>query len=479
MTKISELGTVGNIGANDQFVCVQNGTTYNTTANTLATFVNSNAAGSGDGGTPRRDQTALPLLTEDIAYGTVGAVSIDDPGTNFPDALDGQVLCCAHHALVYNPGIGYESEDATKYLARGLQVLVSVSSGRVTSVDIVNPGQLYRKGDILEITLIKSIYSGGGQENVPTGYVPARVKVTEVQPFMIGYANTGWFWHMGSSNPWVQRLAGISQATSWGSTSTKNPQIAGNPNLAGGEFFVQEGDWNSSLYVYHDAGTAENITAYSHNNYPDGYTTLYQQGNTSVCVLGPHRHWSNTLQIDVALPGSWIPGSLGITASAAFNLTDETKWAGGISAEYPNEDDQYIWPTKAMWFPEISSKGKSYGGTTAFYDHGTGAGLSANAQRGAFMKILHAKTALRNTKSQINANISANVEAGVTGPYSEAKFGVYNPTQTNIGGDAEADRGKNPSINSTMYVPYYWGSALTQMVGFYLFEPKDVLQELV
>lgn len=319
MTKISDLDSLpGNLAGNAILPGVQAGTTYGITADQIKTYVGGGGSGTtGSGTTILSGGTAAPILTRDMVYGVPRKLSIVHPGAGYTGVNANDVLLCAHSALIYSEQSGDASRDATKYVARGLAVRITTSGGQVTGLRIVNPGQMYRVGDQLIVTLKKSCYSGTtGTVIAGSGFSECVIKVEEVDPFMTGNINNDYH-ALGSAAPHIQKAAFFgSEINSGSSFASKNPNNNfGTLNIAAGEYFQMDMDWTAPLFMAHaqSAGTTGNISRV--NSVPTtlntqtkgqdipvvGYDTLHGFTGT----FGQYTSVINLHTFNLACPGLW------------------------------------------------------------------------------------------------------------------------------------------------------------------------------
>lgn len=327
MTKISQLSSAPTVSQGTVFVVDRGGTTYNVDATAIAAYINgANQGGiSGAGSTPAQSQFAVPYIQETLAYGTVAEVEIETAGSGYTSEFDGEIMCLSHGALMYTaPRINdviNEQEDASYFLARGCEVKIRANNqGQVTSARVVQPGQLYRVGDVLKITTLRGCLS----QNQPNteiakgvNFSPARVRVTRIEPFMIGQSKNNHH-HLGSANPWVLSSdydsetisTNVTSSQSVASSAKKNPANSGLGiiNISGGDYMSVEQDWSSTIYLHHSTNeTSESIDPYEFN----GASSSFPQNNSRAFLGGNHGNLQFHYLLDAALPGSWIIGGSG------------------------------------------------------------------------------------------------------------------------------------------------------------------------
>ena len=347
MTKISQLTSASQVSSPDLFVVSQAGTTYKSTAAAIKEKINEGLYTSDVvGGTPNDNQYATPYLQKNLAYGIPSAVEImpDGYGAGYdPVTFQGKVLACVHDTILYtppasasDPNVVDDSYDATAYLARGLEVKVDVhQDGYISTVRIVQPGQLYRIGDVLEVSNYigwMDDAAGGGSQQLPTGadFVPARIRVVDIEPFMTGAFGLGSDF-LGSCTSTVQTDptmgARLTNKESDWSTAAKNPQKGDNfpVNLINnGEFVAMENDWSASIYHVHTENTSTE-TAIKNNyspNVPCGGNDILSSDQTynanglvtqvNAIAGGPAKNTVDWLYVD--LPGTWLVAGMGMFA---------------------------------------------------------------------------------------------------------------------------------------------------------------------
>lgn len=428
MTKISQLTSASQVSSPDLFVLSQAGTTYKSTAAAIKDKINEGLYTSDVvGGTPNDNQYATPYLQKNLAYGIPSAIEImpDGYGAGYdPVTFQGKILACVHDTILYtppasasDPNIVDDSYDATAYLARGLEVKVDVhQDGYISSARIVQPGQLYRIGDVLEISNYigwMDDAAGGGNQQLPTGadFVPARIRVVDIEPFMTGAFGLGSDF-LGSCTSTVQtdltmgaRLT--NRETDW-SAAAKNPQKGDNfpvDLLNNGEFVAMENDWSASIYHVHteNIATETAIKASYAVNEPCGGNDILLADQTynanglvtqvNAVAGGPAKSAVDWLYVD--LPGTWLVAGMGMFADPLVttgvpNIFTKPGDRQSYSSDFGSSSVQFS-PTYIGY-----SNGKvSYSATSSSLTWGnrTWYGLRSNYTGSSYIKLMAAADA--------------------------------------------------------------------------------------
>ena len=405
MTKISQLTSTSKVGDPDLFVVSQAGTTYRATAASIKEKINEGLYTSDVvGGTPNDNQYATPYLQKNLAYGVPSAIEFmpDGNGAGYDTAtFQGKILACVHDTILYtpppsasDPNVIDDSYDASAYLARGLEVKVEVhQDGFLSTVRIVQPGQLYRIGDVLEVSNYigwMDDAAGGGNQQLPTSadFVPARIKIVDIEPFMTGAFGVGSDF-LGSCTSTVQTDQSMgpvltNKQSDW-STAAKNPQKAQNfpiDLLNEGGFVAMENDWSASIYHVHTEDTAAETaikTTYG-PNVPCGgndILTSDQTFNANGLVTqvnsiagGPAKSTVDWLHVD--LPGTWLVGGMGMYADPVTTT--------GFPNVFTKPGDRQSYPSGFGDIGEFSlpTTFKNQSSDTMKIAHYNGSGLSLN-----------------------------------------------------------------------------------------------------
>ena len=443
MTKITDLDNLpGSLAGSAVIPGVQSGTTYGITADQIKAYVDSGGStGSGSGTTKLSTATAVPILTRDMVYGVPRKVSIISGGNTGYENADAEIMCCGHVAgqgLVYGtegPG-GDTNYNAAEYLARGLAVKCTVTGGVITSVRIINPGQMYRVGDQLDITLQKSIYSTTGTGTVIAGanFSPCKVRIDEVEPFM-GGGVTSEHHAMGSAAPHVTKSGKYgAEIVSGTSFSRKNPlrNIGGSLAVGDGDYFAMEQDWASPLFMKHaqdgtdEAAPTGSTTTGSNLNAADQGIDYVHVGSTGLESVASQNYILRTSAIsrqtiDVAVPGVWI-----IVWQCKVNGTAPAN-TGNMYNNAADSTPQERWLTVDQMIPEYTAGQLKINGNIIT---GNGIWNSNSIDLLVERSELHATfpAALNITKSDIATDIQTKATTPTT-IGSVAYNGVYNPTQ--------------------------------------------------
>jgi len=268
MTKISQLNTLSSVDNSAVLPVVSNNATYKATVGNL----NGSSAGTAS--------TFGGLVSPDEMYGTVASVSIESGGANYTADV---TYAAAHDDTSFNkvPGINNATYNCQRFIARGLHVRVASvgASGAVTSLEITNPGQLYKVGDLLEVSPWKVHYNTSGPGETDTTITElCKIKVTEVNPFVVGY---GIPYNLGGS---VQNLYDN------GVAAPHDPNT-GITNADGLKGYVMQEDSSATLFQE------------TFNKIDD---EDWAQSGTRSTWLGPRHNSTSAGQLSIALPGHWF-----------------------------------------------------------------------------------------------------------------------------------------------------------------------------
>lgn len=433
MTKITDLDNLpGSLAGSAVIPGVQSGTTYGITADQIKDYVTTGGStGTGGGTTAMAGGTAAPMITRDLVYGVPRKLSIISGGNKGYDNVNGKVMCCGHVSgagLVYGTGGpgGDTNYDASKYLARGLAVLCTVVGGSITTVRVVNPGQMYRVGDELDITLQESVYSGGSTVAAGNDFSPCKIRIDEVEPFMGGSITDNHF-ALGSAAPHVLTAGEYGAEIYSGSTfSQKNPNASGvAPTYSSGEYFAMEMDWTSPLFQAHTqsgttVGGIARATAVGSNltragfNYAQigaspvsssawGYNTTNQQRHT----------------YDLAVPGCWAIVWQSKYSSSQFTNTGDM-YKGAASASFQDQ-----WQTVDYMLPEYIAGQTRINGA---FVTGNGIGpnpIDLNSERSDLHAIITAALNIRTSDIDNDIKTIAETAQNIGGV---DYHGIYNPS---------------------------------------------------
>lgn len=270
MTKISQLNTLSSVDNSAVLPVVSNNATYK------ATVGNLNGSSSGTA------STFGGLVSPDEMYGTVASVQIfsDAKGAGYSS---GTTYAAAHNDSEFDkvPGINNATYNSKKFIARGLHVRVTSvgTNNSVGSLEITNPGQLYKVGDVLDISPWRVKYNtadGGTTDTNVTSL--CKIKVTEVNPFIVGHGLQN---NLGGS---VEHLYTEGVA----SPHDPNTGLSGSDGLKG---YKMEEDSSASLF------------SEAHDSTLGGDDQ--DQSGTRSTWLGA-RSDSSPGQFSIALPGHWF-----------------------------------------------------------------------------------------------------------------------------------------------------------------------------
>jgi hypothetical protein len=270
MTKISQLNINTSVDNSAVLPVVSNNATYKATVGNLNGVCNTGGSSSTFGG----------LVSPDEMYGTVASVSIESGGANYTADI---TYAAAHDDTSFNkvPGINNATYNCQRFIARGLHVRVVTvgASGAVTSLEITNPGQLYKVGDLLEVSPWKVHYNTSGSGETDTTITElCKIKVTEVNPFVVGY---GIQYNLGGS---VQNLYD-------NGVSTPHDPNTGITNADGLKGYVMQEDSSATLFQ-------ETFNKIDNED--------WHQSGTRSTWLGPRHNSTSNGQLSIALPGHWF-----------------------------------------------------------------------------------------------------------------------------------------------------------------------------
>jgi hypothetical protein len=517
MTKISQLTSISNVSDDDLFVVSQQGTTYNTRADLIKSFVNGGLSGDLSVGTPNPNQYATPYAQKNIAYGIPSAVEIlpGNEGAGYTDGnFNNEIVACAHDALVYQPPTGElasTKHDASDYLARGLEVKLTISGGSLSAVRITQPGQLYRIGDILEVTNLRgqtSPSSPGTEIIKGSGFVPARIRVVDIEPFMNPGGGSPAHSNFGSCNGWIQtdpRFGDpLNNLENFDSNKGLNPLNPTNypVNLSEGEFPVMEADWASTIFKVWDNNTTtveQPDTAYGWNE-PTGIPGANWAGLSTSCVSQayppcPRQAGTGVDWLIAEIPGTWLLGGAGLTIQGGVNTwPDFPSFNYTGSFEYftsagnrQTSDGTYssVLPGSRYVFNEWNKlSGAVHGGIPLkgaqpkyhYYLSGSYSGYATSGLESGFNLM----KSISMTKDDIFTEVRNVVEGGVN-VGGVVKKGIWQPRLEKFPGTTDS-HGKGFAHDSKKNIncPGYtaWSYRVYHQVGFFLFDVKDMMPEV-
>jgi len=436
MTKISDLDNLpGSLAGNAILPGVQSGTTYGITADQIKTYVETGGGSSaGSGVTMFGGGTAAPIITRDLVYGVPQSISIVSGGDGYDNA-NGTVLCCGHvegSGLTYGttgPG-GDVNYNAAEYLARGLHVKVTVTNGEVVDAKIVNPGQMFRVGDQLDITLQKSVYSNGGTTTAGGNFTPAKIRIDVVEPFMDGFITNNHSALGGTAPNVLKGGVGYGAALASGSSfSRKNPNKSGvSPTYSSGEYFPMEMDWTAPLFMAHtqsaqtEGDIAPTATGQSTHDFA-GFDHAYVGHRPFAGHVNATQTTSHQVHtFNLAVPGVWAIVYQTKSSSSPFT-NDGNMYKSESSSAF---EDQ--WQTVDRMLPEYTAGQLRVNGAFA-----TGNGVEHGSpdsviERGELHVIVN--PALDIPSSQIQSAVSTAIKTKAT-INGVSYNGVYNPAGSN------------------------------------------------
>jgi hypothetical protein len=442
---------------------------------------------------------ASPVIQRDLAYGIPKAVELVGGGSGYDNSLNGEVVLCYHQNLTYesnNHGVGAQY-NAKEYIARGLALRIQVSTGVVSNPTIINPGQMYRVGDVLAISHFKSKYSGGGSAAEP-GSV-ATVRVTEIEPFIIGNV-TGAFQHMGGGNPWVasSEYGGASASLSNAMTARVNPQSSTDP--ATNDAVAMELDWAAPVYVKHTATTTEAAPGYTEGGSSGveqgvagidygviGYDGLgmpsFEQLSTSANGESVNARTQLYHQVNIGVPGLWLICSTSVTSYASSNNTTLSYPAFTCNDQidnYPHSATS-MWPTTKHFLPQyqlgsIKVDGAPYMSTEAHV-------VAPSDVRGTLAANLFRRLDINNglaiTKSDVDAYLGdahkKNIGSDVYGFWDKSGAGTSNPQRVSFADNRSRSFLACYAAAATVGTSASYGFG--QLNGFYLINALDILPD--
>ena len=507
MTKISELNSIpGNVGDSDLFPGVQSGSTYKVSASQLKSYISGGGSSSSSGTTKLTGATstvASPVIQRDLAYGIPKALELVEAGTGYDNSLNSQVVLCHHQNLTYesnNHGVGAQY-DAKEYIARGLAVRISVSSGIVSNPTIVNPGQMYRIGDTLAVSHFKSSYSGGGSAAQPTTF--AIVRVTDIEPFIIGNVSTN-HQHMGGGSPWVasSEYGGAANNLSNTMSTRVNPQTSTSPSA--NDALAMELDWTAPVYVRHTATTTEaapNYTEGSSSNIEGGvagidYGIVGYDGiaspafdfwgtNSQYISQDKEENISSQqfyYQVNVGVPGLWFLCSTSVVSYAVSTTSSVTPPSFTCSDAIDNSPHSAVsmWPTSKHFLPQyqlgsIRVNGAPYMSTQAHV-------VAPPDPRGALSANLFRRLDINNglviTKNDVDSYLGTahikNIDTAAYGFWDKSGAGTNNSARQTFANNP--DRSFLSCYSAKSGTTYY-SIAFGQLNSFYLINALDILPD--
>lgn len=526
MTKISELNSIpGNVGDSDLFPGVQGGSTYKVTASQLKSYISGGGSGSAQGTTKLTGNmaaTAPFVLERDLVYGIPKAIEIVSGGAGYDNGDSGKVLLCYHSSLMYDQQTHSVTSqyNAKDYIARGLAVRAVISGGVVTTVNIVNPGQMYRVGDVLAVSHFISEFSGGG-EGTPASSA-ATIRVTEVEPFILGNITNN-HTHMGGGSPWVAsaEYGNVGSLLSNAMTTRINPQHTVGPQ--GNDYIAMEQDWSAPVYVNHTQAASEGAPNYL--NKGGGFSSALNAGKAGINLatmgwqgfkgvydstvrsssgseVSDSSHFSSgaekyefapsqskvSYEISFAFPGLWflVTCWTGQSTSTQNASADAANFVNSQLIDNDPADADAHWPTTKYFIPQyqlgsIKVNGIPYLDCDSYYlkDPDT-------FDTSAIKRSLLANTPMKTTTSTIGGiNGFADTLTKTVGGSPVAGFWDMSKTS---GGDATRKTFANNLNHSAVVSP--WASSkmagsgqgysysYSSCVGFYLINALDILPDV-
>ena len=322
MTRITDLTSL-NPSSDSIFPVVKDSVTTKMSVSQYCQLIE---APAGDGDAPGG------FLQKTSLYGVPSKISIDEnpaEASGSPPVSVGDIFIATHKSInvpraTSDESHGYNPKD---YIAKGLHLkVVSILNGEITALDIVNPGQMYKVGDTVQIQGAQPAYSpSAGSALDLTG---GTIRIDTVEPFIVGPIGTD-----GND----KNLGGATNKHIFSENSPATPgwdySTAANPLGSMSINTPPRMHLDPSAPLFYDYHGSDHSTAngYSENEYRNA-------GAGSVWGSSAHSY-SNTgyyaSSVSVAVPGIWfVVGATrsltsgGGTSWSYFLLNETVKDAG-------------------------------------------------------------------------------------------------------------------------------------------------------
>ena len=321
MTRITDLTSLN--PSSDSIFPVVKETDGVTTKMSVSQYRQLIDAPAGDGDAPGG------FLQKTSLYGVPSKISIDENPVEYSGTVAvGDIFIATHKSInvpraTSDEAHGYNPKD---YIAKGLHLKVTaMQGGEITGLDIVNPGQMYKVGDTVQIQGAQPAYSPSASNAlVLTG---GTIRIDRVEPFIVGPIGTA-----GAD----KNLGGATNKHIFSENSAATPgwddSTAADPleQFALGVPPKMHLDPSAPLFYDYHSTTHASANGYSQNEYRNA-------GVGSVWGSSSHSYSSDVAcsSISVAVPGVWFvigaTRSIGINNNSGYSyflLDDTVKDAG-------------------------------------------------------------------------------------------------------------------------------------------------------
>jgi len=330
MTRITDLTSLN--PSSDSIFPVVKETDGVTTKMSVSQYRQLIDAPAGDGDAPGG------FLQKTSLYGVPSKISIDEnpaKAGNSPTVAVGDIFIATHKSInvpraTSDESHGYNPKD---YIAKGLHLKVTAMNGsEITGLDIVNPGQMYKVGDTVQIQGAQPAYSPSASSAlVLTG---GTIRIDTVEPFIVGPIGTG-----GND----KNLGGATNKHIFSENSVATPgwdySTAGDPlgPVTSNVPPRMHLDPSAPLFYDYHSSSHSSANGYSENEYRNaGAGSVWGSSAHSYSASGYHAS-----SVSVAVPGIWfVVGATrsltsGGSASWSYFLLDETVKDAGNNFSTP------------------------------------------------------------------------------------------------------------------------------------------------
>jgi len=288
MTRITDLTSLN--PSSDSIFPVVKETDGVTTKMSVSQYRQLIEAPAGDGDAPGG------FLQKTSLYGVPSKINlVEKPQISSGTVNVGDVFIATHKSInapraSSDPSDGYNPKD---FIAKGLHLKVTAVSSTIDAVAIINPGQMYKVGDEVQLLGAKAAYSPDPTVNVSlTG---GTIRIDRVEPFIVGpmsnNVNLG-----GATNKHIFQENPDKATNAWNHSSSGAVDAGANEGVPPRMHL----DPSSPLFYDYHGGTAANAQGYMQNAYRSG-------GSGS--IWGGQTGWASNISsssISVAVPGVWF-----------------------------------------------------------------------------------------------------------------------------------------------------------------------------
>ena len=375
MTKISDLPPISTTTESDKTLAkgalvpiVQNGTTKSCTVQQMLDKAPQGTGGNSPSGFIQSDSLYGVPREIELVVGQLGSLYQNE-----------EIYLCAHQG-VDAPGAqtGDLEHDfnSKKFVARGLSVKVFTLGGtqpvgQLQSVQINTPGQLYKVGDVLQVTRLVASNGNNPSGQFEDSAAPlAQVKILAVDPFIVsniaGASSTGAGQGIstnmgGATNDACIVSPGFDCPANDGTLSPIAYEDSSTPATSG---FTMHDDPGASVFLREHTGTSmrPNGTVQGSASWSDADRYAYYMAGTKSGRVSPlptnpdpgshtayFRHPPDTdagFSISVALPGTWF--AVYINQCVHTDLVGETNKEHRRGYTFPFSKAAYGYPSEIL-----------------------------------------------------------------------------------------------------------------------------------